>query len=337
MQNLISQSNIFVILLIFAFSLFILSKSADKFVDNAVVLSSIWGMPKIIIGATVVSLGTTLPELISSVIGAINGNVGFAVGNAVGSIITNTSIILGVASLFGAVYVRKDSKKKFNILVFACVILIIPSLISKFGRTDGTLPQMLGFVFLLLVPAYVIILTREYKADPCAIGCDDFSAQKKGKTPKAASTVALIIFFAFLLSVSASGLVASSVAIAQRLGVSDIVISSTLVAFGTSVPEFSTAISSVKKTHGDLCLGNILGADILNVLLVLGASLSVSSKGMIIPQSFYFIHIPSLIMVLATFAYCVYNKRLNILTKKTGFLLIALYFIYLFLNLKNIF
>ncbi|NMC57481.1 MAG: sodium:calcium antiporter [Eubacteriaceae bacterium] len=337
MQNFISQSNIFLILLIFAVSLFVLSKSANKFVDNAVVLSSIWGMPKIIIGATVVSLGTTLPELISSVIGAINGNVGFAVGNAVGSIITNTSIIFGTAALFGKVYVREDSKKKFNILVLVCVILIIPSFISKFGKTDGTLPQILGFIFLLLLPVYIVILIRQNKNNPNAFSCDNINLQKSAKTPKASITVIIIILFAFLLSISASGLVASSVAIAQRLGVSDIVISSTLVAFGTSVPEFSTAIASVKKNHGDLCLGNILGADILNVLLVLGASLCVSTNGMIIPQSFYLIHIPSLILVLFTFGYCVYNKNLNILTKKISLLLIALYVLYLLVNLKDLF
>jgi cation:H+ antiporter len=127
------------------------------------------------------------------------------------------------------------------------------------------------------------------------------------------------------------------VAIATKLGVPDIVISSTLGAFGTSVPELSTAIASVKKNHGDLCLGNILGADILNVLLVLGASLAASPEGMYIPRSFYLIHIPSLILVLSVFGYCVYNKNLNLLTKKTGFLLIFIYIVYIGCNLKSIF
>lgn len=337
MQNLISQSNIFIIISVFAVSLFILSKSSDKLVDNAVILSSIWGMPKIIIGATIVSLGTTLPELLSSVISTINGNIGFAVGNAVGSIITNTSIVLGAASLFGVIYIREDSKKKFNILIIVCLILIIPSLILKIGSADAILPQMLGFIFLPLIFVYITILIRQHKNNPCAPACDNVFDQNGAKSPKVSMTVIMIIFFAFIVSLSASGLVAASVAIAQRLNVPDIVISSTLVAFGTSVPEFSTAIASVKKKHGDLCLGNILGADILNVLLVLGASIAASPKGMYIPQSFYLIHIPSLILVLSVFGFCVYNKKLSVLTRKSGLLLILIYMAYIALNLKSVF
>ncbi|MEL7569588.1 MAG: sodium:calcium antiporter [Eubacteriaceae bacterium] len=337
MQNLISQAHFFVLIIIFAISLFVLSKSSDKLVDNAVVLSSIWGMSKLIIGATVVSLGTTLPELLASVISAIKGNTGFAVGNAVGSIITNTSIVLGAAVLFGTVCIREDTKKKFNMLLFVCIVLIIPVIISKMGNENGTLIRPLGYIFLLMVPAYIIILIRQYKNNPFAFTFDTVFKKESDKTPKVSVTVIMIAFLALLVSISASGLVASSVEIASRLGVPDMVISSTLVAFGTSLPEFSTAISSVKKNYGDLCLGNILGANILNVILVLGASVIVSSEAVIIPPSFYVVHIPILILILAVFGFRTYNKTSENITKKTGILLILIYAVYLFCNVKSIF
>lgn len=116
--------NIFILLLVLGISLFILSKAADALVDNAVELSKIVGIPEIIIGATIVSLGTTLPELSASATSALHGNGDFALGNAVGSTITNTSLILGIGALFGKIPVDKRSSQKFNLLIITNVALI---------------------------------------------------------------------------------------------------------------------------------------------------------------------------------------------------------------------
>ena len=122
MYEILNNQNIVIVLAILIIALYLLSKSADIFVDNAVKLSEILGLSEIIIGATIVSLGTTLPELSTSVISALQGNGSFAVGNAIGSVITNTSLILGIGALFGSISV--DSKISHKISIFIGVALL---------------------------------------------------------------------------------------------------------------------------------------------------------------------------------------------------------------------
>jgi len=336
MQDFLDNANIAAILMIIAVSLFILAKSSDKLVDNAVVLASTWGISEIIIGATVVSLGTTLPELVSSVIAALKGTVGFALGNAVGSIITNTGFVLGFGVFFGSISIKKESIQKFNILIFALTVLLIPTVFTKIGNKEGLLHQPLGFVLLLMVPVY-ILTQMKYQKKPSKNKNKNNTNMRYGSTNKKTYLLlSSILTLAVAVSFSASALVASSVSLAKRLNISELIISSTIVAFGTSVPELSTTINALKKGYGELSLGNILGADILNVLLVLGATISVSKNGMPVPANFYSLHIFSLILVLCAFAFFVYNDRCKKLTKKEGAILIFIYLIFLFGNIKNI-
>lgn len=127
MQEIFTQINTIFVMFFFILSLVVILKTTDILVENAVVLSEIWGLPEMIIGATIVSLGTTLPELSSSVIAALQGGGGFAIGNAVGSTITNTSLVLGVGALFGKIPVSKESSRKLSLLIFVVSLLILPT------------------------------------------------------------------------------------------------------------------------------------------------------------------------------------------------------------------
>ncbi|MGB4429746.1 MAG: sodium:calcium antiporter, partial [Thermacetogeniaceae bacterium] len=275
MYHILANLNLFIVLSILALSLIVLSKAADSLVDNAAKLSKILGLSQVIIGATIVSLGTTLPELSASVVAALQGNGDFALGNAIGSIITNTSLILGIAALFGKIPTSKETSQKLSILIAAIMILFFTTIPYKIGNDSGLIPQWLGFILLLLVPVYIFYLIKRES--------NNNSQEKDHNAEKSigiiAAFIAKIFIAAFIIAVSASALVASAEVLAERMGIPDVVISSTLVAFGTSVPELSTCIAAVKNNHGGLAIGNILGANILNILFVTGAAAAVTPNG----------------------------------------------------------
>lgn len=338
MKEVFTQINTIFVMFFFILSLVVILKTTDILVENAVVLSEIWGLPEMIIGATIVSLGTTLPELSSSVIAALQGGGGFAIGNAVGSTITNTSLVLGVGALFGKIPVSKESSRKLSLLIFVVSLLILPTLITKIGKDSGLLPSWIGVVFLVLIPVYILVLIRqEDKTKKINIDSEYYEEMKRDKNKSTIFFTFIKIFLsAIVIALSATSLVDSAEVIAKRIGVSDIVISSTIIAFGTSVPEISTTISAVKGNHGGLALGNVMGANILNILFVLGASLALSSNGIIVEKNFYNIHIPILILVLAVYGYFAYNKKKNEISKKEGILMIAIYLLYLTGNLVSV-
>lgn len=338
MYEIFTQINIFFVIFILIVSLVVILKTTDVLVENAVVLSEIWGLPEMIIGATIISIGTTLPELSSSVIATLKGGEGFALGNAVGSTITNTSLVLGVGALFGKIPVNKESSRKLSLLIFVVALLILPILITKIGKDNGLLHQWLGVVFLILIPVYILILIKqEGKIKKINKDLEYYEEMKKDKNKSTIFfTFIKIILSAIIIALSATSLVDSAEVIAKRIGVSDIVISSTIIAFGTSVPEISTTISAVKSNHGGLALGNVMGANILNILFVLGASLALSSDGLIVAKNFYNIHIPVLILVLAVYSYFAYNKNKNEISKKEGILMISIYLLYIIGNLISI-
>jgi len=320
-------------LLVLGISLFILSKAADALVDNAVELSKIVGIPEIIIGATIVSLGTTLPELSASATSALHGNGDFALGNAVGSIITNTSLILGIGALFGKIPVDKRSSQKFNLLIIAVFLLIIPTIPYKIHGNEGLIPQGMGIAFLLLVPIYIFFLLNQEKKK------NKSNLNNRKREPFLSSKSSPLFFLgkivvaAVLIGLSASLLVDSAEVLAVRVGIPDVIIAATLVAFGTSVPELSTCIAAAKSNHGGLALGNIMGANILNVLLVTGASAVLSPEGIIVSRDFYNIHFIALGVILSVFAYFSYNYRFNEISKKEGIFLILIYIFYVGANL----
>jgi cation:H+ antiporter len=158
MYPILESLNSFIVLSVLVLSLIILSKAADSLVDNAAKLSKILGLSQLIIGATIVSLGTTLPELSASVIAVLRGSSGFALGNAIGSAITNTSLVLGITALFGNIPTDKKTAHKLSMLIAAIAILILTTMPYKLGNDNGLIPQWLGFVFVLLIPLYIYYL-----------------------------------------------------------------------------------------------------------------------------------------------------------------------------------
>ena len=260
--------------LLFALGLVLLIKGGDWFVDGATDIAEHFHVPELIIGATVVSLGTTLPEVMVSATSAISGHGEIAYGNAIGSIICNTALIAAIT-----VAVRPtpiDSKALVLPVGFfftaAIIYCLNTYLTGYFGRP-------IGFVLLVILALYLFFTVRQGLKNPS-------QSQQETETKQERSlgvSVLMLIVGAALIAVGAKLLVDNGTLIAQALGVPESVIALTFVALGTSLPELVTAITSLVKGHGSLSLGNVIGANILNLVLVSGVSIVL--KPFAIPQS----------------------------------------------------
>lgn len=325
--NYLSSLSLLFIFITIAFTLFTLSKGADILVDEAVSLSIHWGIPKMIIGATIVSLGTTLPEATVSVMAAVQGNPDLALGNAIGSIIADTGLIIGVASLLGTLPVDQFViDKQGKIQYMSGILLAIISLPFLSPGPDGKITQIMGFVFLLLLGIYI------YKSLDWAKKGEVKTESSFEEEPTPVAIQILKMILGITLVIVSSKILIPSVGIAAvRIGVPQSIIAATLVAFGTSLPELITAITAVRKGHGELAIGNIVGADILNVLFVIGASAAVTSEGLTVPSHFYILQIPTMLIILGTFRHFTKGESREI-DKKEGKFLLLMYLLYLFLN-----
>ncbi len=332
MDNLIlgfleSFPSIFLLITI-GISLYVLGKGADLLVDQAVSISLKWGIPKIIVGATIVSLGTTIPESSVSVISALKGNPDMALGNAIGSIIANTALILGLASMVGRVPVdRKAIERQGGILLLSSLILAVVSMPFFGDGVNGVVSQKVGVVFIIMLIYYIHSTIKWGKSE---LSEDEAEEVIETKDPLLLQLIKMF-FGVFVVVLSSKVLIPSVELLALRAKIPQAIIASTLVAFGTSLPELVTAITSVKKGHGDLAVGNVVGANILNILLVIGLSAAVTKEGLLMSLDFYKIQIPTMLLVLMVFFSFAKNDDGEI-SKKEGLLMMAIYTVYLFVN-----
>lgn len=321
---------------IIAITLYLLGKGADILVDEAVTLSTRWGIPQTLIGATIVSLGTTTPEAAVSVLAAIQGDPGIALGNAVGSIICDTGLILGTAALIAPLPLnRKIVNRQGWLQLGAGFLLVIACLpFGSLGTTfseGGRLPQVMGFVFLILLAAYMWQSIRWSRdAD------SDSTMEAEPSHDESANTVLVVVklLFGILLVVAASSVLIPAVKIvAERVRVPESIIAATLVAFGTSLPEFVTAVTAARRGHGALAVGNVIGADILNVLFVAGAAAAVTGGGLEAPTHFFRLLFPLMLFILVVFRVGIFVSG-DRLKRPFGVILIAAYLFVTILSYK---
>ena len=251
--------------LLFIVGLLFLIKGGDWFVDGASALARRFHLPELLIGATVVSIGTTLPEVMVSTMSALSGHGEIAYGNAIGSVICNAALI---AAITIAVRPGKvDPKTLKTPVAFFCIAAYV---FGKFTR-------VMGVIMLAMFVAYMIVNVLQMKNAPAEVHEE---AEEEMSLPK---TLGLLVVGAVLIAVGANLLVDNGTLIAQALGVPESVIALTFVALGTSLPELITAITSLMKGHSDLSLGNVIGANVFNLVLVSGVSVTLAP--FTIPQS----------------------------------------------------
>lgn len=242
---------------LFVVGLVFIIKGGDWFVDSASWFAEATGIPKFVVGATVVSFATTLPELLVSVRAAMNGSAQLAIGNAVGSVTANTTLIMGVSlvAMAGAVN-RKSFSLKGGLLLAAAVGLTLLSL-------SGSLPTwsvwILGAIFLVFM---ISNLVEGKKASES----DEIDVYEKKEVPKK------IIFFVLGTAgivFGAEFLVGAGQTIAKGMGISEAIIGFTVIALGTSLPELVTTLTAIKKKEASLSVGNIVGANIIDLTMIL--------------------------------------------------------------------
>lgn len=307
--------------LLFVVGLVCLIKGGDWFVDGATGIAHRFHLPELLIGATVVSIGTTLPEVMVSSQAAILGNSGISYGNAIGSIICNTSLI---AALTVAIRPSAVNKKA---LVFPVISFFIAAAIyAGVAYISGFFSRWIGILFLSLFVIYMVITCLQMKKHPDEAG--EAEEETKAERPLWLELVLLVVGAA-AIAFGANLLVNNGTLIAQALGVPDSVIGLTMVALGTSLPELITAITALIKGHSALSLGNIIGANLFNIVLVSGAAITISpfaipvEKTLMGMNASLVVDIPLMMTVMAIL--CLPALATGKLKRWQGILLLCLY------------
>ena len=246
--------------LLFAVGLVLLIKGGDWFVDGATGIAKRFNLPDIVVGATVVSIGTTLPEVMVSTTGALAGSGAMAYGNAIGSIICNTALIAAISITCNPGPVNVKSMKTPVIFFFASAALYCLA-----SYILGEFPRWMGFVMLSIFVVYTVLTVRNGMKNPDASEEEEEEEQKERKLWQ---ELVLLGICAAVIAVGADLLVDHGQIIAIELGVPETVVALLFVALGTSLPELVTTITSLKKGRASLGVGNVIGANVFNLVLV---------------------------------------------------------------------
>lgn len=257
----------------FVIGLIITMRGGDMFVDCAAKIAAASGIPRFVIGATLVSICTTAPELTVSIIASLNGSSDLAIGNSIGSVACNTGLILGLSALLSPnIFSSHEAKTKGSILIGLIILIgcFCADNVINAGEAVGLLACLFAFLAMNLQTA---------------------STQRE-KSPKIyihkLNTFILFIIGAAAVIIGAKLMVNHGTKLASMLGISESIIGLTIVAFGTSLPELMTTISSIKKGHGIISVGNIIGANIINLSLVIPSS-AFASGGILFSQPYVFL------------------------------------------------
>ena len=256
-------------IVLFAVGLVLLIKGGDWFVDGATGIAKRFNLPDIVVGATVVSIGTTLPEVMVSTTGALQGSGAMAYGNAIGSIICNTALIAAISIVCNPGPVNTKSMKTPAIFFFASA-----GLYCLASYVLGTFPRWMGFMMLAIFVTYMVLTVRNGMKNPDEAEHEE--EEEGGKERTLVMELILLVVGAAVIAVGADLLVEHGQIIAIGLGVPETVVALLFVALGTSLPELVTTITSLRSGHASLGVGNVIGANVFNLVLVSGVAVSLA-------------------------------------------------------------
>ena len=316
-------------IVLFIIGLACLIKGGDWFVDGASALARKFNLPELLIGATVVSIGTTLPEVMVSTMSALSGHGEIAYGNAIGSVICNTALI---AAITIAVHPGPADPKTLRVPV--AFFYIAAAIYCIAAYVMGRFTRPMGLIMLAVFVCYMVVNVRSMKNSPQPEASEDDGAPEEDMSM--GKILMFLVLGAALIAVGANLLVENGTLIAQALGVPESVIALTFVALGTSLPELVTAITSLLKGHGALSLGNVIGANVFNLVLVSGVSVTLAPFD--VPKSAMFmghnaslileIPVMLLVMTILTVPTLIRGK----LTRAQGIILLAIYAVFCFIQ-----
>lgn len=307
-----------ILLLVVGFILLI--KGADWLVDGASSVASNFKVSKLLIGLTIVAFGTGAPELAVSFSSLINGSTDILIGNVIGSNIVNVLLLIGIAAVIRPIKVRKDTvSKELPLLLListALIVLILDvnlsgAMMNTFSRADAIICLLFFAIFLY----YIISLARKNKKEAKEVEKPKY---KLGKS-------FLIVLLGLIGVVGGSELVVNSAStIAATIGISERIISLTVIAIGTSLPELVTTITAARKGESDLLVGNIVGSNIFNICIVL--ALPVVFAGSITPNNFQAIDL--VMLIFSSVLACLLARRDHKITRFDGVLMLIIFTAY---------
>ena len=314
-------------ILLFIVGLVCLIKGGDWFVDGASAMARKFHLPELLIGATVVSIGTTLPEVMVSTMSALSGHGEIAYGNAIGSVICNTALIAAIT-----IAVKPGPADPKTLRIPVAFFYIAAAIYCVAAYAMGRFTRTMGLIMLAVFAAYMVVNVRSMKSGAAAAQSDDKEDEPSEEDVPMPKILLLLVLGAALIAVGANLLVENGTLIAQALGVPESVIALTCVALGTSLPELVTAITSLAKGHGALSLGNVIGANVFNLVLVSGVSVTLAP--FVVPQSAVFmghnsslvLEIPVMLLVMSILT--IPTLLRGKLTRAQGILLLLIYAVF---------
>lgn len=312
------------------FGLPLLLWSAEKFVGGAASVAKHLGMSPLLIGMLIIGFGTSAPEIIVSVIAAMQGNSGIALGNAYGSNIANIALILGITALISPIAVKSDIIKKELPVMLGIIFFASWQVFDLHISHDDAFALFGLFVLLISWSIWAGI-----KGDKDILG-DEYEEELNSQKSELRSDIVWLVLGLIILVASSRLLVWGAVEVAQFFGVSDTVIGLTIIAIGTSLPELASSLMAVKKGEHDLALGNVIGSNMFNTLAVVGIA------GMIQPMSvdssfFYRDVLMMLACSIALFIFCIGLKGPGRLNRLEGGVFVVAYVVYTYYLVSNSF
>lgn len=315
--NLVWQIILQIAILVLGFVFLV--KGADWFVDGAASIATKFGIPQLIIGLTIVAMGTSAPEAAVSITAAAGGNADITIGNVVGSNILNIFVILGLTALVNPVVVQKSS-----LIVDIPVVIGITAMIFVMGL-DGSISRLDAVIMLIVFVSYLLYLIWDAKRSK-ALGIETNEDSEEIKNLSLPKSLIFTVIGLALIVAGSNCVVEGATFIAEKAGLSERFIGLTIVALGTSLPELFTSVTAAMKKNSDIAVGNILGSNIFNILFVVGLS------GLIIPvpfqNAFRFDTIVSGIAAILLLLFCLPKKRLS---RVAGIIFLICYAVYFYM------
>ncbi|MAV85102.1 MAG: hypothetical protein CML11_04740 [Puniceicoccaceae bacterium] len=307
-----AELQLFWLLLLLAVGFLALAYGGDVLTSGAAAFSLNFKINPIVVGLTVVSIATSLPEMATSFMAA-KDSPGIALGNILGSNIANIALILGIAAMIAPLKIKR------RLIRPEVPILIVLTIIFSLFAMGGGFSRLEGLILLTLTVVYLIYVVRAAKVKDSKDQIIEGSHAIARKTTKAA--IFFILIGGTLLALGAEVLVGASVEIAMRMGASELFVGLTIVAIGTSLPELSASVAAVRAGHGDMCAGNIVGSNIFNMLLV-GGGVS-AFVGMDVRDELLLVEFPALILLSGLLLW--FFKSGHVVSRREGVSLLFLY------------
>lgn len=322
------ETSLLATIALFLIGIVLIVKGGDWFVDAATWMAEASGLPQFLIGATVVSMATTLPEIIVSTMAAAEGSTDMAIGNAIGSVTANTGLIMAISLIFMPAVIRRSQ------FAVKGVLMVVSTIALWLLCRDGTLNLLESCIILVLFALFIYENIRSAKLLSSEAGAEEVTVDKSRK----ALLKNLVIFAigAACLVLGSNLLVDNGTILAQLLGVSERIIAVTMVAIGTSLPELVTAITAIVKKQASMSVGNILGANIIDITIILPLCALISGGGLKIAESSLrqTVYLDMPICVVETAIAVIPTLIRKRFSKVQGALMLALYIAYILITIN---